>query len=257
MKVNMKNKLSLLLAFLLLFASLQAEGLRVLYIGDSITDGNWGGGGARPSSQRNLTDMNHIYGHGFMFLCAAHYMSRYPEREYQFFNRGISGHTLDDLEKRWEEDVLALRPDVLSVLVGINDVGRYFRDEKKVQPFDFVAWEKKYRRLLDEVRRQNLELKIVLASPFLLPVGRMAEQTDYAERKQLVDRLIGIVERIAADYDAIYLPYQAMFDQLMEKHPTSQDTYWIWDGVHPTVAGHQRMADMWIKQVDKRNYLDK
>ena len=257
MKVNMKNKLSLLLAFLLLFASLQAEGLRVLYIGDSITDGNWGGGGARPSSQRNLTDMNQIYGHGFMFLCAAHYMSRYPEREYQFFNRGISGHTLDDLEKRWEEDVLALRPDVLSVLVGINDVGRYFRDEKKVQPFDFVAWEKKYRRLLDEVRRQNLELKIVLASPFLLPVGRMAEQTDYAERKQLVDRLIGIVERIAADYDAIYLPYQAMFDQLMEKHPTSQDTYWIWDGVHPTVAGHQRMADMWIKQVDKRNYLDK
>lgn len=71
----------------------------------------------------------------------------------------------------------------------------------------------------------------------------MAEQADYAEREQMVDRWIGIVEQIADDYDTIYLSYQAMFDQLMEKHPTA--------------AGHQRMADMWIKQVDKRNYLEK
>ena len=57
-----------------------------------------------------------------MFLCAAHYQAEYPERNYEFFNRGISGNTLTDLEKRWNTDVLALHPDVLSVLIGTNDV---------------------------------------------------------------------------------------------------------------------------------------
>lgn len=251
----MSNKLSLLLAFFIVFASLHAEGLRVLYIGDSITDGNWGGGGARPSSQRDLMDMNHIYGHGFMFLCAAHYMSRYPEREYQFFNRGISGHTLYDLEKRWEEDVLAIQPDVLSVLIGTNDAGRYLKGEK-MNPFNFVDWEETYRRLLDKVREQNPNLKLVLAAPFVEPVGSVGKSVEYPERERLVKRLGEIVKQIAEDYGAVFLPYQTMFDQLMEKHPTSQDTYWIWDGVHPTAAGHQRMADMWIKQVNKKKFLE-
>ena len=63
--------------------NVRAEGKKVLYIGDSITDGNWGGGGS--SSDRNLSDMNHIFGHGYMFICAAHYMSEFPEKNYSFY----------------------------------------------------------------------------------------------------------------------------------------------------------------------------
>ena len=109
---------------MLISATLQAGGLKILFIGDSITDGNWGSGDGKPSSERTLWDMNHIYGHGFMYLCASHYLGEYPQYEYEFFNRGISGNSLYDLEKRWQEDVLDINPDVLSILVGINDINR-------------------------------------------------------------------------------------------------------------------------------------
>lgn len=98
-----------------------------MFIGDSITDGNWGNsdGSAQPSSVRNHWDMNHIYGSGYMYLCASYYQSNYPEQEYQFFNRGISGNTLNDLKNRWKEDALAIHADVVSVLIGTNDVNEY------------------------------------------------------------------------------------------------------------------------------------
>ena len=120
---------------------LHASGPRVLFIGDSITDGNWGNacGMPKPTAERSLWDMNHIYGSGYMYLCASHYQGDFPEKEYAFFNRGISGNTLRDLEKRWEEDVIGMKPDVLSVLVGTNDVHYYLQGDKK-EPFDFEGW---------------------------------------------------------------------------------------------------------------------
>lgn len=86
------------LILMLISATLQAGGLKILFIGDSITDGNWGSGDGKPSSERTLWDMNHIYGHGFMYLCASHYLGEYPQYEYEFFNRGISGNSLYDLK---------------------------------------------------------------------------------------------------------------------------------------------------------------
>lgn len=244
-----------LLIALLVPITLQAGGVRILFIGDSVTDGNWGGGGAKQSSERNQWDMNHIYGHGFMFLCAAHYMSQYPEREYEFFNRGISGNTLYDLEKRWKEDVINMHPDVLSILVGINDVHRYLHGDKK-EPFDFEAWELKYRELLDNARAGNPKMEIVIASPFVAHTGSMQKDANFNTYNEMVHRCISIVTKIAHDYHAVYLPYQSLFDQLLQEHPTTQSGYWIWDGIHPTAAGHQRMADMWIQQMnEKSGYL--
>ena len=99
-----------------------ATGRRVVFIGDSITDGNWGKGDGKRSSDRNLWDRNHLYGSGYMYLCATYYQGYFPERGYLFFNRGVGGNTLGELADRWQEDVVDLRPDVLSVLVGTNDV---------------------------------------------------------------------------------------------------------------------------------------
>jgi lysophospholipase L1-like esterase len=230
---------------------LHASGPRVLFIGDSITDGNWGNacGMPKPTAERSLWDMNHIYGSGYMYLCASHYQGDFPEKEYAFFNRGISGNTLRDLEKRWEEDVIGMKPDVLSVLVGTNDVHYYLQGDKK-EPFDFEGWEKCYRSLLDRSLQANPELKIVLGTPFVANVGNMRKSEDFAERDSLVRRCAAIVERIAKDYQTVFLPYNAMFDEILGTAPASQDTYWIWDGIHPTPAGHKRMADMWIKRVN-------
>ena len=85
---------------------------------------------------------------------------------------------------------------------------------------------------------------------FVANVGNMRKSEDFAERDSLVRRCAAIVERIAKDYQTVFLPYNVMFDEILGTAPTSQDTYWIWDGIHPTPAGHKRMADMWIKRVN-------
>ena len=105
----------ILLPILLLLCTVANAGdgaRRVVIIGDSITDGNWGCiyNYKRTSAERSSTDMNHIYGHSYVLFIATHYQSRKPEREYQFFNRGFSGNKLCDLAARWQEDVLDLHP---------------------------------------------------------------------------------------------------------------------------------------------------
>lgn len=233
--------------------NVRAEGKKVLYIGDSITDGNWGGGGS--SSDRNLSDMNHIFGHGYMFICAAHYMSEFPEKNYSFYNRGISGNTLADLEKRWKKDVLEIHPDVLSILIGINDVYLYLKSEPS-EEFNFESWEKRYRSLLDRAKTENSDLQLILGTPFVFPTGSMKENSKFDKAREMVLKLKSKVEKIAIDYDAICLPYFNLFEQLIRETESLSDTYWIWDGIHPTPAGHQRMAKMWMDSVDSKHLLD-
>lgn len=250
----MKRLLTALSFLLLLFLAVNAGGKRVLFIGDSITDGAWGktGGVAKPSDKRTHWDLNHIYGHGYMFLCAAHYQAKYPEKDYEFFNRGISGNTLDDLAERWEKDALSLKPDVLSVLIGVNDVDNHIRGKGK--ELDVKAWETKYRSLLDSALAQNPNLKILLGTPFVANTGKMRNSENYTERERLVKECAEAVRRIANDYKAVCLPYDVMFAKAI-KTKANKDTYWIWDGIHPTAAGHQLMADMWIKAADKNKML--
>src|SRR5476651_1492719 len=85
---------------------------RILFQGDSITDGNRG----------RSADPNHILGHGYVFSIASKYGATYPDLDLTFVNRGISGNTVQDLANRWEADTLAIQPDVLSILVGVNDI---------------------------------------------------------------------------------------------------------------------------------------
>lgn len=114
----------------------------------------------KPSEERCLWDMNHIYGSGYIYAPA--------------IIRAIirNGNTLADLEKRWEEDAIATMPDVLSVLVGTNDVGGYVLNGKK-GPFDFEGWEQRYCSLLDRSLKDNPKLKIVLGLPFVARTGSM------------------------------------------------------------------------------------
>ena len=131
--------------FLICF-SLAAQGKRVVFIGDSITDGNWGCVyGYKPTSaERSHTDFNHIYGHSYMMLVATDFQSKKPKAGYKFFNRGFSGHKLSDLEGRWKEDVLDLNPDVVSVLIGVNDMWNYFNTKPQDRlPFDFDSWKER------------------------------------------------------------------------------------------------------------------
>lgn len=228
--------------------TLQAGNVKVLFIGDSVTDGGWGNsaGHSTPSDQRNQWDQNHIFGHSYMMLCAAHFQSSLPEYGYEFLNRGISGDDLTRLEARWTEDVIKINPDVLSVLIGTNDVHYYL--ENKDSDFDFAGWEQRYRGLLDQARSSNPKIRFVLGTPFVAKVGKIGTDEDYALRDSLIHQLSGIVATIAKDYDAVLLRYDELFAAQKKEHPLVPMKQWIWDGIHPTAAGHRLMADLWIKQ---------
>lgn len=199
---------------------------RILFQGDSITDGNRG---------RN-TDPNHIMGHGYPFIIAAKYGSQYPERKLTFLNRGVSGNTVADLAKRWDKDTTALKPEVLSILVGINDMNKGVSAE---------AYEEAYDKLLAETVAALPNVRLVLCEPFALPVGRFKE--GWEQRKAELAKRQASVEKLAAKYKAAVVRFQKVFDDACKRGPAD---YWIWDGVHPTYSGHQLMADEWARVVD-------
>jgi lysophospholipase L1-like esterase len=211
------------------------EGMIILFQGDSITDGNRG---------RN-TDPNHIMGHGYAFSIASRLGADHPEKKYQFYNRGISGNKVNDLEKRWQTDTLDLKPDVLSILVGVNDSGSVvFNREPAIT---IKKYEEGYTSLLDQTLTKLPDITFVLCEPFILKVGRVTENWD-AYHSDIVQRQ-AIVRKLATKYDTVFVGFQEVFEKACEKAPAE---YWIWDGVHPTVAGHELMAREWIKQVNRR-----
>ena len=194
------------------------SGARILFQGDSITDGNRG----------RSADPNHILGHGYAFIIAARHGAAFPEAKLDFINRGVSGNTVLDLEKRWPKDTLDLKPDILSILIGVNDSGKGI-------PLD--QYEQVYDKLLAEARAANPNLKLVLGEPFVKPTGVVNE--DILRRQE-------IVARLAEKYGAALVHFQRVFDEAAKRAPAD---YWIWDNVHPTYSGHQLMADEWERVV--------
>lgn len=203
-------------------------GTRVLFQGDSITDGNRG---------RN-EDPNHILGHGYAFVIAAASGAARPEKNYVFLNRGISGNKISDLAARWSADTLALKPDVLSILVGINDV----EGGTSIQDFEL-----QYDALLSQTQTALPNVRLVLLEPFGLPSGwRKATWDTRAGRLKAIQL---VVAKLAKNHEATFVPLQKVFDEATKRAPAE---YWIWDGVHPTYSGHQLLADAWVRAVSKR-----
>ena len=246
----MKTKLLVALALLMQLSAF-SQGLRLVWVGDSITDGGWGrsGGSMASAEERNQRDQNHLYGHSYMFLAAAEWDSRHAERGDHCFNRGISGYTLVDLEARWERDVEVLQPDLLSVLIGTNDVNRHFKNRQAEEPFDLEAWEQRYRAYLARTRAAFPHLKLVLCTPFVMRSGRLAEVPHFDEQAETIARCAEVVRRLAREFDAVLVDFQRLFIRL-ERRVNCPPEHWIWDGIHPTPAGHYRMSQLWLKKVD-------
>jgi lysophospholipase L1-like esterase len=198
----------------------------VLFQGDSITD---------CGRVRDQGDPQNSYrlGHGYALMAAAALGDRRAGDGLRFENRGISGEGIRELAARWDEDCLALQPNVVSLLVGINDEWRGVYGEE---------WAADYRALLARTRAALPAVRFVLCDPFLLHVR--AEQDEWhprvAERRRLLAAL-------AAEFDARTVAFQAVFDAALAEAPAA---YWCWDGVHPTAAGHHRLAQAWLKAVE-------
>lgn len=207
----------------------------ILFQGDSITDG------LREKNRDRAWDLNHQMGHGYAFLVNARWGAQYPERRFAFINRGISGNRIADLYGRWQEDAVNLRPDVLSILVGINDVGFTMWEQSGSGPERFGRI---YQLLLDEARAANPALLMVLMEPFVMPVGDRKDT--YQDWLSLLRPLQEQTRLIAERNGAIFIPLQERFERLCQVREAS---YWVWDGIHPTVSGHQVIADAWMEAV--------
>lgn len=197
-----------------------APGARILFQGDSITDGNRGRG----------LDPNHILGHGYVFITAARQGAAFPTAKLDFLNRGVSGNTVRELQKRWAKDTLELKPDLLSVMIGVND------SSKNVP---LAEYEQTYDELLTSARVANPKLKLVLCAPFV-------KHKDGPVPEDILARQ-AIVAKLAAKHGAALVEFQKVFDAATTAETPAD--YWIWDRVHPTYRGHQLMADEWERVV--------
>jgi lysophospholipase L1-like esterase len=220
--------------------------IRILFQGDSITDGN------RYKDISKRWDLNHQIGHSYVFTVAGELGRKFPGK-YHFINRGVSGDCVDKLTARWEEDTLAEHPDVLSLLVGINGNGALDGVYPEGAEAHLAHFDAAYRALLDAALAQNENLKLVIIEPFFLPVGKF--KPTYARFMEVFSCKQAMIKRIAEDYGAVFIPVQKRLEKLVEQSAEALSAggwekdpceYWLWDGVHPTEAMHAYLAELWL-----------
>lgn len=216
--------------------AINEKSLVFLFQGDSITDGNRG----------RSKDPNHIMGHGYAFAVASRVGVDFAESNHMFYNRGISGNKITDLEKRWKTDTLELKPDVLSILIGINDAAALV-SKPSVNSNDIDLFSQTYHDLLMQCKEQNPDILFVLCMPFVYYVGKIKD--NWEKYNVIVKSLSVIIKKLAIEFNAVVVDYNTAFEKAFKKAPVE---YWIWDGIHPTVTGHEVMAREWIKQVSNQ-----
>ncbi len=204
----------------------------ILFQGDSITDAGRNRDCAAANDAGGL-------GRGYVFFAASMLLAKHSDKNLQVHNRGNSGNKVWQLEERWQVDCLALEPNVLSVLIGVNDTWHGQKDPELRVPLD--VYEQTYRKLLDDAKAAKPDLRIVICEPFTLKVGAVTDSW-FPE----IDQRREIAKRIADDYAATFVPFQSLFDKLAEQAPMA---YWLRDGVHPTIAGHMQMAWAWMEAI--------
>lgn len=207
----------------------------ILFQGDSITDMNRG---------RN-SDPNHLYGHSYVFLLASRLGYEYPEKNLTIYNRGISANRTIDLYSRWKEDALNLKPDVISILIGINDIALEKRNNSGL---DSAQYKKVYSLIIEETQEKLQNVQMVLCEPFSFPMVLPEDDRNYMENE--IKKRQEIVRILAEKYKCIFVPLQNEFDKAYYNHPELGYKYWMWDGIHPTAAGHQIIALKWLKCVN-------
>lgn len=213
----------------------------IVFQGDSITDGN------RTKDSRNFWDLNHYLGHGYAQMVAARLGADYPATDFRAHNRGISGNRILDMYARWREDALCLSPDTISILIGVNDCGS---EIERGAGSRADRYEKIYRMMLDETRALLPGVNLVLMEPFVLPVGSVGEKFD--QWQALIAPIQQVLPQIAHDYGAAFVPLQQTFNRLCSRREAA---YWLWDGVHPTAAGHEIIAREWMKAFSALNVI--
>jgi len=206
----------------------------ILFQGDSITDA-----GRDRASEKNANNPRAM-GNGYVFIAASQLLAEHSDANLSIYNRGISGNKVFQLADRWDKDCIVLKPDVVSILIGVNDIWHTLNGSYKGT---IEIYERDYRALMDRTRRELPGVKLVICEPFVLRCGAVNDKW-FPE----FDHYRATAKKIAADFNAIFVPFQSMFDAAVKNSPPN---YWAADGVHPSMAGCHLMAQAWLKTVSK------
>jgi len=211
--------------------SMIAPGQTILFQGDSITD-------AGRNKSDNAVNSQPALGNGYAWLAAAQLLIDRPEDELKILNRGISGNKVYQLADRWQADCLDLKPDVLSILIGVND---YWHKMKHNYDGTLEKYENDYRALLQRTKDVLPNVKLIVCEPFVLESGEIDDA--WIEN---FEGYRAAAEHVAESFDATFVPFQSMFDLAVKIAPPAR---WAGDGVHPSNDGAALMAHWWLKAV--------
>ena len=208
------------------------KGMTILFQGDSITDAG------RQNRQQPNPNEQASMGNGYASIAAAALLTSRPGLNLSIYNRGISGNKVHQLAARWQKECLDYQPDVLSILIGVNDIwhglnGMY---DGTVQ-----TYEDDYRKLIQRSKKNLPEVKLVICEPFVLKCGAVNDKW-FPE----FDGYRAAAKKIANENHATFVPFQSMFDEAVKY---AEAKHWAGDGVHPSPHGASLMAHFWIQAV--------
>lgn len=204
----------------------------VLFQGDSITSSS------RQEIQESNANTAPALGSGFAWLAASQYLIDHPENPPQFYNRAVSGAFLAEMAGRWQQDCLDLKPNVVSILIGVNDYWHRYLKEYDGTHEQYV---RDYRDLLKRTREALPDVRIIVGEPFMYPCGEVTQEwfPGFVPHREATRQL-------AEEAGAVFIPNQSLIDIACKLAPPET---WSSDGCHPTPAGASQLAHWWLEAV--------
>jgi lysophospholipase L1-like esterase len=202
----------------------------ILFQGDSITDAG---------RKHDETNPNSNLGSGYAFMAGSELLYQHADKNLRVFNKGISGNKVYQLAERWDADCLALKPNVLSILIGVNDFWHTLTNNYTGTP---ETYHKDLDALLERTKKALPGIKLVIGEPFAVKGIKAVDDKWYPT----FDTYRRAARELAGKHGAAFIPYQTVFDKAAQKAP---GVYWTYDGVHPSLAGSQLMAHAWLALV--------
>ncbi len=203
----------------------------ILFQGDSITDAGRDRADVNCNSQGQL-------GYGYPLYTATNLLTKHADKQLKIYNKGISGNKVFQLRDRWEIDCLSMMPDVVSILIGVND---YWHTLSGGYKGTVQVYEDDYRALLQYTKEKLPNAQLVIGEPFTLKGG---SAIDLDKWFPMFDEYRVVARKLADEFNAVFVPYQSGFDAAMKQ---ASARYWSGDGVHPDLPGRQLMANLWLE----------
>lgn len=207
-------------------------GSTVLFIGDSIT------AGGRDYAVVEL-------GQGFVRMAADGWARAHPAHPITVLNHGIGGNRVADLRGRWTQDAIDQRPDIVTIMIGVNETWRAMGSG---DPTSIEAYEADYRHILGRLVDET-EAQVLLIEPFLLPVT-----SDQWSWRRDLDPRIQVTRRLAGEFEATFVSVDGLLNQLAVNAGGNRNgqaagfARYAADGVHPTAEGAAAIADAWLAE---------